>query len=227
MSELPLGLDSIAHGEVSVPAEAIQGETTMRVRVIYSEADTVDACGAYWGEVEDYTVNLSYCAASGADGTTADWISNVKLNTINHASEKSAYSNFKNIATVMYVGNSYPLETTINYVFPLDKVYAWVDYNQDGSFTPDERIEMSALAEGTDSASLGTIDVPPGTPLGETTLRVRVIYDEVNPADPCNSWFGEVEDYTIIFSDNEPEDEIFKDGFEQARQAAPVQDGVK
>lgn len=217
MSDPAPGSDGNAHGLVSVPESAHQGETIMRVRAVYSETNDFDSCGDYWGEVEDYTVNLGYCGASGAEGTTADWISNVKLNTINHASAQSAYSNFKDNSTVLYLNNSYELETTINYAFDLDKVHAWIDYNQDGSFTTDERITMSDLPADSSGTSQGTIDVSPDTPLGETTLRVRIIYSDLNPnpADPCHSYFGEVEDYTIIFSNTPPEELILKDGFEQ------------
>jgi hypothetical protein len=143
------------------------------------------------GGVKDYTINRSYCGASGAEGTTSDWISNVKLDTIHNASGKTTCSNCKDTSTVMYLNNSYSLETSINYAFDLDKVHAWIDYRRDGSGNTDERIAMSNLSLGADSTSAGNINVPPGIQLVETTLRVSVSYTNANPnpADPCHSYF--------------------------------------
>jgi PKD repeat protein len=42
-----------------VPADAVEGTTTMRVRIKYTGSDCGDACGAStYGEVEDYSINI-------------------------------------------------------------------------------------------------------------------------------------------------------------------------
>lgn len=196
----PLQYNQVSTGIVTVPADAIQGKTVMRVRTIYANPNTAQACGDFFGEVEDYTVNLIYCAAAGAEGTGGDWINKVSLNTINHTSGKTAYSNFKAISTTLRREESYNLEVSLNSTLPFDKVYAWIDYDQNGAFTASESIPMSAIAS-LKSQGTGTINVPANAPLGATTMRVRVLYADPNPADPCGNYFGEVEDYTIIIED--------------------------
>jgi len=52
-------------GTVNVPANA-SGTTVMRVRVIYADPNTPQACGSIFGEVEDYTIKIS--ADSDGDG---------------------------------------------------------------------------------------------------------------------------------------------------------------
>ena len=204
MSKLPVQFNSISQGIINVPTTAIQGQTVMRVRVVYSSPNIANPCGDLFGEVEDYTVNLTYCGAVGAGGTSGDWIQNVKVNNIDHSSVQTGYSNFKNVSTPVYRNNAYQLRVNINYAFNLDTVYAWIDYDKNGSFTTNERIMMSGLTANIgNSASTGTITVPSNVPLGETTLRVRVIYANPNPADPCNAYFGEVEDYSLVITDNQ------------------------
>jgi hypothetical protein len=203
MSKLPVQWNSVANGTVQVPESAIQGQTVMRVRVIYASPNTANSCGEYDGEAEDYTVNLTYCGGIGSAGTTADWIANVSVNEINNNSVQTGYSNFKNLSTPLYRNNSYELKVNINYAFDLDTVYAWVDYDKNNSFTSNERISMSNLVANGNSTSTGVINVPTGTALGENSLRVRVLYGNPNPPDPCNAYFGEVEDYTLVFTDNQ------------------------
>jgi hypothetical protein len=45
-------------------------------------------------------------------------------------------------------------------------------------------------------------------------MRVRVLYADPNPADPCGSYYGEVEDYTIMLEAEAPPEVILMDGFE-------------
>ena len=54
--------------DITVPGDAMEGETRMRIRLKYTGSDCGDPCGAAtWGEVEDYTVNVTV-----GSGTTAD-----------------------------------------------------------------------------------------------------------------------------------------------------------
>ena len=152
--------------------------------------------------MEDYTVNLTYCGAEGAAGTGSDWISNVTLNTLDHATGQTAYSNLKDNSTVVYRNNTYELEVLLNYAFAQDNVHAWIDFDRDNSFTVNERIGMSNPVDGANSTSVGSFTLPEDAPTGETTMRVRVIYDDTNPQNPCGSYFGEVEDYTVVVADD-------------------------
>ncbi|MEM9990359.1 MAG: GEVED domain-containing protein, partial [Bacteroidota bacterium] len=140
--------------------------------------------------------NLSYCNAEGSNGTTADWIDRVQLNTLDYVSNKTAYSDFRTESTSLEIGNSYTLTVSLNYAFALDVAFAWIDFNRNGTFESTEQINMSAYDAAHNSQ--GTVTVPMGVTAGATTLRVRSIYDSNPPADPCSNYFGEVEDYTVF-----------------------------
>ncbi len=140
--------------------------------------------------------NITYCGAEGSAGTGSDWINQVKLNTLDNASGQTAYSDFRSQSTTLEVGNAYTLTISLNVAFDLDVAFAWIDFDRNGTFDNDESINMSAFDGANDSQ--GTVTVPNGTTAGATTLRVRAIYSNNPPADPCNNYFGEVEDYTIF-----------------------------
>lgn len=51
--------DSVVSFNITIPANAMAGQTTMRIRLKYSGDDCGDPCGTTtWGEVEDYSVNI-------------------------------------------------------------------------------------------------------------------------------------------------------------------------
>ena len=258
-------VDDISTGTVSVPANAVLGETRMRVRNIYSADVINDPCNDYFGEVEDYSVNIieatcaevgnpcddghdctmndtidancncvgdfedddydgvcneedqcpglddsidldnngipdlceDYCMAEGANGTGADWINRVRLYTLNNPSQKTSFSDFTDLNVELVQGANYELAIHLNTVFNEDLAHAWIDFNQDFIFQPDEEINMS-LFSFTDNSSTGTVSVPPDAPLGTTRMRVRNIWS-VDPVDfpACGNYFGEVEDYSV------------------------------
>lgn len=140
-----------------------------------------------------------YCTASGASGTGGDWIDFVELNTIQNSSTKTSYSDFTNLSTDLERGQTYILTLGLNYAFPPDIPHAWIDYNQDIDFDDaNETLNMPAF-DG-NHHSIASFTIPLNAKLGSTVLRVRNVYDGV--ADPCNSYFGEVEDYTVNIIDN-------------------------
>ncbi len=152
--------------------------------------------------------NIVYCSAEGTEGTTADWIRNVQVNTLNNLSDKTAYSDFTNITTSLKKDSSYLLNVQLNESFDLDRIYAWLDYNVDGNFDENERIIMSSI-ETVNNSSSGTIIIPETAEAGLTRLRVRVIFGDQVPADPCGSYFGEVEDYTIEIVESDEESIVY------------------
>lgn len=190
--------EHISTGQVNVPTDVLPGAATMRVRTIYLDPNIADPCNDYYGEVEDYTVNITYCAARGNYGTGDDWIKKVKLNTLEHTSTQTYYSDFTEYSTDLVRGGSYPLEVSLNYAFDINSVYAWVDFNQDGLFGASERISMSSPPGGNNGLSSGTIVVPENAVPGKTVMRVRSQYDDPDDPQACGSIYaGEVEDYTV------------------------------
>ncbi|MEZ4685220.1 MAG: GEVED domain-containing protein [Bacteroidia bacterium] len=76
-------------------------------------------------------------------------------------------------------------------------MYAWVDWNGNLQFEETERIDMSQFDAANESH--GTFVVPQTAVLDTVIMRVRNIYTTgSHVADPCNSYFGEVEDYSLV-----------------------------
>lgn len=137
----------------------------------------------------------SYCEAIGSPGTGGDYITNVSLHTLMNGSGKTPYSDFTNLSTTLEAGESYTLTIRLNFSFDPDTAYGWIDFNQNKEFEPSEGINMSGFNNSHESQ--GTFTVPADALPGPTRLRVRNIYPSTQPAAPCNSYFGEVEDYTV------------------------------
>ena len=155
--------------------------------------------------------NLDYCEGQAAPGTGSDYIVNVQLNDLNNSSEKSDYSDFRHLSTDLFEDSSYVVSITLAFSFPLDTAYAWIDFDRSGSFDEDELIRMSVF---NNHISMGSFTVPKLEEYGATTMRVRNIYADNPTANPCGSFFGEVEDYTIqLVMSEEQIIDLDEDGF--------------
>ncbi len=161
------------------------------------DPNTVDDAYSANCNCEGKAINEAYCAAAGAAGTGADWIKRVNLNTIDHTSEQSAYSDFTAISTDLEKGLSYTITVDLNYSFELDAIYAWIDFNQDRVFDNTEELLSFSDIDVVDHTASSTFAVPLSATTGVTTMRVRVIYADPNTPEPCGDYFGEVEDYGI------------------------------
>lgn len=141
------------------------------------------------------------CAAAGAQGTTFDFIDTVAVASLNNASGQDYYGDFRNIFTALYRDSSYTLMASINYSFPLDSMFVWIDWGKDGEVSqPGDQVIMSGFDAGHNS--YGTFTVPHLAVIPDTvTMRVRCIYDANPVADPCGDIFGEVEDYSLVVRD--------------------------
>lgn len=140
---------------------------------------------------------ITPCSAAGSPGTGADWINNVKLNNLNHSSGQTFYSDFRSQYAYLVEDETYTLEVSLNYSFPLDSVFAWIDYNKNGSFSANEKI----LAAKPNASHLSTVTftVPDLSSFGPTTMRTRVSYAAAG--NPCGNYFGEVEDYSVLLKE--------------------------
>jgi len=160
----------------------------------FSSNEAYDAnCGCSGGQS-----NLTHCAAAGSAGTGADWINYVALNGVENTSGQTGYSDFRNVVIPLEAGETYPLTVGLNFAFPPDRVFAWIDWDRSGTFDPAER---TALSVPVNNSSTAMITAPGNAQDGATTMRVRVVYSTTFD-NPCNDAFGEVEDYTINLSCN-------------------------
>ncbi|MEM9022553.1 MAG: GEVED domain-containing protein [Bacteroidota bacterium] len=153
-----------------------------------------------------YEVHPLHCLAQGAPGTGGDYITRVQLNTLDNTSGKDAYSNFANQVTELFRDSTYTLEMTLNFAFPEDAAFAWIDYDNNGLFdNATERITMGPFSAT--HVSTGTFTVPATALLDTVRLRVRNTYN-ANFPDPCNSYFGEVEDYSVAITVAPPDTSV-------------------
>lgn len=188
-------------------AETMTGITAFNGKMVsqawYLWAADIFANGS--GYIDNWWIKLyyrdpsNYCDASGSN--IFQYIKGVEVGSINNIpTDNHIYADYTSMSTTMRPGDSYPI--TITRGNPWDDVYdkcgLWVDWNQDKDFYDSgESIPMSL---GVDPCTFaGTITPPAGATLGNTRMRVRIVWNET--LSPCGvSSYGEVEDYTINVS---------------------------
>ena len=143
----------------------------------------------------------SYCAASGST-QTYEWISHVKLGTINRTSvaEPGGYVS-TGLATNLRIGSGNdtiffsPSFAGAGYT---ENWAVYIDFNKNGSFSD----AGEKVVSGTSSSSgnyFAVFSVPSGLSTGVTGMRVMMSYSPVT--SPCGVFsYGEVEDYVINLS---------------------------
>ena len=124
----------------------------------------------------------------------------VQLGDINNPSECEGYGDFMNLITDLEQNSNNQLTVTTGYGDQYIK--AWIDFNDDLDFTPDEVVvDNYIIAPGQGAGSYTeTVDltIPENANLGEHILRVKANWNEDVPADACNeTTYGETEDYMV------------------------------
>ncbi len=157
--------------------------------------------------VQADTPSEAYCEAAGV----SPWqqhISNVSFNTLNHDSGKEGYADFTDENTAVTSGSSYTISVTpkFSYTHWDEYIRVWIDYNGDFDFTDAGELAFEDVYTNGQNGSIadpvvGTITIPTGTISGATRMRVAMKKEAY--ADPCETFdFGEVEDYTVILSND-------------------------
>jgi len=133
-----------------------------------------------------------------------DWIAQVKIVDLDHASGKSQYSDFT--ANMLNVNAGSPIGVTLGTgfsYFTYDEYWKiWIDYNQNGIFEEVTETFLSLTvpkpADGTPFHSANTTAFVQGGFAQEFTTRMRVAMKRGSYPTPCEMFaFGEVEDYSI------------------------------
>ncbi|MHC4098810.1 MAG: GEVED domain-containing protein, partial [Planctomycetota bacterium] len=196
---MSLGIDPCTFtGTITPPADAVMGDTRMRVRIRWYHLPL--SCGdTDYGEVEDYTITVvrgDYCGASGSNYSEYQYIKGVQVGGINNIpTGNDHYADYTALYTMMEPMVGYPITVTRGNPYTNDRCGAWADWNQDGDFyDAGEEITMSI---GLDPCTFtGTVMPPADAGLGDTRMRVRIVWNK--DPQPCgDSDYGEVEDYTI------------------------------
>ena len=205
---------------ITVPNDAVIGDTRMRVKKIYDDEDLdyanlLDACiGASYGQAEDYTVNIAadqptYCEVK-MDCTDADMITKVVFAGINNSSTCSpnGYGDYTATAPAeVLAGESYPMSVTVGTGW-YERVTAWIDYNNNGVFESNEEFLGEIGNGGNGVTTTGNVTIPTTVQTG--TYRMRLFAHAAGATgtgntDPCiNNLadYGEYEDYMVKVTNN-------------------------
>lgn len=185
---------------IPIPGSALEGETTMRVRLHDKQFSPQHGpCGnSGSGEVEDYTINiLNYCLAQTTD-TTFEHITNVTFNDINNNSGSSGYHDYSHLSTLVGIDSSYVFSVSYTESFNSDEIRIWIDYNQNHEFNDPGEGYAFPTGPGTGGPYSGTITIPTTASIGEARMRVRLVDTGTDTNLPCgDATYGEVEDYTL------------------------------
>lgn len=166
-----------------------------------------------------FTVKLMVCNAFGCDSITkANFISSnkiapleactcstattwgnygiyeVQFGTINKSSGNAleGYMDFTcEQSTEVTAGNNYGIGVKTSQ-FDFDFVYCYIDFNNDGNFTGNEK----TFASSGYYQHNGTIFIPSGGTVMDSPLRMRVVSQDSTPCGNIN--YGQAEDYTVI-----------------------------
>ncbi len=172
--------------------------TSTNAAVASSTVETTSLLRPATGQV--FRFDPRYCAARGLFLTGGEKISRVVFNTIDNSSTSvTEYENFTTISTGVTPGNSYNLSTYLVNSYSGDKVYVWIDYNNNGLFT-DAGESVYTSPTGAGPFLNVPITIPLTATLGITRMRIRLDDTGGAPANstPCgDAQWGQVEDYSL------------------------------
>lgn len=142
------------------------------------------------------TTTPVYCNSNGTN-TSYEWISNVKLNTINNTSgANSGYGNYTAVSTTLTKGSSYTVNLTPSFSGTAYSEYfnVYIDYNNDKDFA--DAGELVYSSSGSSAAVSGTFTIP--STASSASTRMRVIMKDAAITGPCEVYtYGETEDYSV------------------------------
>ena len=137
-----------------------------------------------------------YCEAKNDyEGNWLD-IKNVKIGAIDNTTGLSPYSDYTSLCADLNLGSANTMSVTYGNSWGPNSLFVWVDWNQDKSFSEDERVYFGKNTDG-DGFDEFTLTVPVDAVEGYTVMRLRTAYSD--NCDPCGTitYAGEVEDYAI------------------------------
>src|SRR5690625_4821568 len=175
-------------GSFTVPADALEGETRMRIVSHWSSnTGNVDPCatGFNSGEFEDYKFIVTendggtdpepteYCEPE-LDCTDGDMITNVTFQEISNDTTCSpdGYGDYTDMVASVDAGSTYPISVTVGDGWLYESVSVWIDFDNSGTF--DEN-EFYFIGTGSDEVLTGDIAIPADVEEGNYRMRVREI----------------------------------------------------
>ena len=220
--------------EILVPADAVLGETRIRITKTYFD-DVSDAivnpCGIEfdpfgmgiypgYGQALDFTLNIeeglggSYCEGEGVDFnedggivnfSTTDGITNVDNQGIE---DPTGYHNFTDMVITQAAGESFTFTADIDENgFGDAGVAIYIDYNKDFEFGLDlpERA-FTTSTDGFVTTVTATLTIPADTDPGN--YRFRITSDNMTSGpSPCEP-LGSIHDYTLTVTEGDGGEEV-------------------
>ena len=142
------------------------------------------------------TATPQYCVAN-ATNTQYEWISNVKIGTINNnTTSNGGYGNFTSLSSNVTKGTAYTIQMSPGFAGSTYSEYfrVYIDYNADYDFA--DAGELVYTSAGVTSMTSASITIPTTAITGST--RMRVMMKDATLTGPCEVYsYGEVEDYTL------------------------------
>jgi cephalosporin-C deacetylase-like acetyl esterase len=215
--EMVVSTTDIGRFKVNVPIPANVPLGNARIRIAMQRDTFPNACGVYeFGEVEDYTLNIteasgtplppSYGTANGNNYCTAGgiasnvWISSVRFGDSTYNSGKEGYGNFIGKNFTILKSQAVPLALKPSFAgTPADVFWkVWMDYDRDGHFALTENIWSS---QGKDWVN--TLMFMPSNLVSGIPYRMRIVMRQgAASLGYCDTVdVGEMEDYTVFFTD--------------------------
>lgn len=137
---------------------------------------------------------VAYCSARG-QMSSYEWIDSVAVNQTTHKSgNNGGYANHTSVVFEVLRGESTAIRLTPGFSHGsyMEHWAVWIDYNNDGVFTPSEKV-LSGMSS---SAIAGEFIIPVGAVEGKLRMRVAMRWDRAPDACGDFTW-GEVNDYSI------------------------------
>ena len=186
----------------------------MRVKKVFSNENYLNPClGQYFGQAEDYTINvlanqfLPYCGPLAF--STVEPITLVKFAGINLVSSdviggSSAHQSFIGTKGTVGLGGTYTITLKGNTAGPFTNRFAvFIDWNKNGNFDDaGETIQITQTIVGSTGIdaieAVQDIVIPATATLGTTRMRVKKIFGTNDYLDPCiGAGFGQAEEYSL------------------------------
>lgn len=204
------GTDDISLlGDIEVPADAVSGNTRMRVIKNYNSSRT-NPCGSItYGQVEDYTVFVAegsedtfpspYCDITDATDVIVEEITKIVFDetTITNDDSDAVLINKTDTVVNVIAGDTYNITVEGFTDGEFDSnIVAFIDWNQNDILDDvGEIYELGTLSNSTGSDGISVsmdIAVPADAVLGNTRIRItKTYFDEVSDAiiNPCGIEF--------------------------------------
>jgi len=194
-----IAANTTANGLFAVPAPLPGGNYRMRIVMDAEGNPSPTACHSSVGEAEDYTLHVLpvYCTPVIDNPCSNSYISNVTIGNINNSSTCNGYDDYSTTQSTTAAQGASVNYSISSAFFNNQLVNIYVDYNADADFgDAGEEVAAGIFMDQFNNA-VGSFTVPllqtPGS------YRLRVVSDlSGNTPDACHSFFGEVEDYTLI-----------------------------